>query len=171
MIPSLGMADFHTLTYNTPKQDDYTKVISLPWWGVQLIAWFLFCVLSFLSLTLWYGDPQWRHVFHIALQAITGAIVTWPLSLALPFVNRGGVFKRLVLHLLLIGTVALLWNLLRMATFEAMLNAPAIWKDFGGWYFTALLIFGLWSALYYICLLYTSPSPRDRQKSRMPSSA
>ena len=26
------------------------------------------------------------------------------------------------------------------------------------------------AALYY-CLLYTSPSPRDRQKSRMPSSA
>ena len=24
---------------------------------------------------------------------------------------------------------------------------------------------------YYFCLLYTSPSPRDRQKSRMPSSA
>ena len=26
-------------------------------------------------------------------------------------------------------------------------------------------------ALFYPCLLYTSPSPRDRQKSRMPSSA
>ena len=25
--------------------------------------------------------------------------------------------------------------------------------------------------LYETCLLYTSPSPRDRQKSRMPSSA
>ena len=25
--------------------------------------------------------------------------------------------------------------------------------------------------LFTICLLYTSPSPRDRQKSRMPSSA
>ena len=25
--------------------------------------------------------------------------------------------------------------------------------------------------LYKACLLYTSPSPRDRQKSRMPSSA
>ena len=24
---------------------------------------------------------------------------------------------------------------------------------------------------HYACLLYTSPSPRDRQKSRMPSSA
>ena len=27
------------------------------------------------------------------------------------------------------------------------------------------------SAAYICCLLYTSPSPRDRQKSRMPSSA
>ena len=27
------------------------------------------------------------------------------------------------------------------------------------------------SGIYGTCLLYTSPSPRDRQKSRMPSSA
>src|SRR5674476_328942 len=37
------------------------------------------------------------------------------------------------------------------------------------------LIFGLslvmLLGLQYLCLLYTSPSPRDRQKSRMPSSA
>ena len=35
--------------------------------------------------------------------------------------------------------------------------------------FTA--IFGQRTAQYLACLLYTSPSPRDRQKSRMPSSA
>ena len=29
----------------------------------------------------------------------------------------------------------------------------------------------LLQGIYTICLLYTSPSPRDRQKSRMPSSA
>ena len=29
----------------------------------------------------------------------------------------------------------------------------------------------LWAMLLNGCLLYTSPSPRDRQKSRMPSSA
>ena len=28
-----------------------------------------------------------------------------------------------------------------------------------------------WDSYDYVCLLYTSPSPRDRQKSRMPSSA
>ena len=27
------------------------------------------------------------------------------------------------------------------------------------------------ASMFYTCLLYTSPSPRDRQKSRMPSSA
>ena len=32
--------------------------------------------------------------------------------------------------------------------------------------------YGLWSTMYaYVCLLYTSPSPRDRTRSRMPSSA
>ena len=31
--------------------------------------------------------------------------------------------------------------------------------------------FAVTNLLYYTCLLYTSPSPRDRQKSRMPSSA
>ena len=29
----------------------------------------------------------------------------------------------------------------------------------------------LYAVPFYACLLYTSPSPRDRQKSRMPSSA
>ena len=30
---------------------------------------------------------------------------------------------------------------------------------------------GITTIRVYVCLLYTSPSPRDRQKSRMPSSA
>ena len=34
-----------------------------------------------------------------------------------------------------------------------------------------LLVAMLSWAIYSTCLLYTSPSPRDRQKSRMPSSA
>jgi len=43
-----------------------------------------------------------------------------------------------------------------MATFDVMLTAPDIWKDFGGWYFTALLIFGLWATLYYAMQAYTA---------------
>ena len=35
----------------------------------------------------------------------------------------------------------------------------------------ALLALGVILIIFLGCLLYTSPSPRDRQKSRMPSSA
>ena len=30
---------------------------------------------------------------------------------------------------------------------------------------------GAWDGVYGVCLLYTSPSPRDVEESRMPSSA
>ena len=46
-----------------------------------------------------------------------------------------------------------------------------------GWYFTLFsflwMIFVAWHvyAHSYVCLLYTSPSPRDKRQSRMPSSA
>ena len=40
---------------------------------------------------------------------------------------------------------------------------------------TVIFTFQYWNGTGYVtnnvCLLYTSPSPRDRQKSRMPSSA
>ena len=95
------------------------------------------------------------HVFHIALSAVSGAAITWPLSLLLPIANRGGVFRRLIFHLVIVALVALIWNVFRMATFVGMLSAINIWNDFGGWYFSALLIFGLWTALYYIMKAYT----------------
>ena len=47
------------------------------------------------------------------------------------------------------------------AGFDKNGNAANIWKDFG---------FGF-AELGTVCLLYTSPSPRDRSSSRMPSSA
>ena len=40
-----------------------------------------------------------------------------------------------------------------------------------GLFFGVLAISSLIIPVLHICLLYTSPSPRDRQKSRMPSSA
>ena len=63
----------------------------------------------------------------------------------------------------------------------ALLEASGIGKDFGETHVLkdisltleqgeALAIIGS-SGSGKTCLLYTSPSPRDRQKSRMPSSA
>ena len=38
-------------------------------------------------------------------------------------------------------------------------------------FLVSLLYSQAFQTLYYSCLLYTSPSPRDRTRSRMPSSA
>ena len=40
-----------------------------------------------------------------------------------------------------------------------------------GNYASDVLTIGIVLCLFYICLLYTSPSPRDVEESRMPSSA
>ena len=42
---------------------------------------------------------------------------------------------------------------------------------FGYFLFSLTLLIGVLGINYYSCLLYTSPSPRDRTRPRMPSSA
>ena len=63
---------------------------------------------------------------------------------------------------------------------QKQVEVAKLGKDFVGYFawhypppflFVASLLAQLPYQLAYICLLYTSPSPRDRQKSRMPSSA
>ena len=48
------------------------------------------------------------------------------------------------------------------------------WWTFGGILTFCLItqiVTGIVLAMHYVCLLYTSPSPRDVEESRMPSSA
>ena len=65
-----------------------------------------------------------------------------------------------------------------VATHVLKPKVAVVWA--AGWNFLAFFVIGTAVAdtvgetvksQYYSCLLYTSPSPRDRQKSRMPSSA
>ena len=59
---------------------------------------------------------------------------------------------------------------------SGLLLFPTAYLAIGGWltgttFVTSWYTHGLASSYLEGCLLYTSPSPRDRQKSRMPSSA
>ena len=49
-------------------------------------------------------------------------------------------------------------------------NIMALERTFAGWMRTAFAAIGIGLG-FKACLLYTSPSPRDRTRSRMPSSA
>ena len=95
--------------------------------------------------------------------------------------NRATVAAVLILLLLIsfISSIYIGRKRLADAEKEAVFGDPERTK--GGWYWSvcgvsALLL--LWfyfswgvGRAYYPCLLYTSPSPRDRTRSRMPSSA
>ena len=54
---------------------------------------------------------------------------------------------------------------------KAMMTIPVgfTYATYGGLTITAVTIFGILK--YNHCLLYTSPSPRDKRQSRMPASA
>ena len=54
---------------------------------------------------------------------------------------------------------------------DGMLTSDAAILSLGECAEVAGNVYGLVAPLYQICLLYTSPSPRDRTRSRMPSSA
>ena len=63
------------------------------------------------------------------------------------------------------GTLGGLAEKLTAEDFDELLNASQDWRKH-------LVIESITEvATIHACLLYTSPSPRDRQKSRMPSSA
>ena len=78
----------------------------------------------------------------------------------------------------LIGTTGLLIGLVMdspllmvIATFLGLMVGGFVgWL--GGFRYMVIICVGVLVGAYFgYCLLYTSPSPRDRQKSRMPSSA
>ena len=132
------------------------RAVLLPWWAVQLLGWVLYCVVSFLSLTLWYGDPQWLHVVQISAEACLGAALTVPLGLSIKYVARGSIPTRLITHLFVVAVIAFIWNVMRMYMFETLFPGTDIWEEFGGWYFASFLIFALWTTLYYSIRAYSA---------------
>jgi hypothetical protein len=66
--------------------------------------------------------------------------------------------------------LVLLWLLLVWPGWEALPFLTDQFNQVVGLMSASLLV-GAAANLVYVCLLYTSPSPRDRTRSRMPSSA
>lgn len=140
---------------NKSQKVNKPTAVLLPWRTIQLLGWLLYCVVTFLSLTLWYGDPQWLHVIQISLEAILGATLTIPLGIALKYASLGDIVRRTTTHLLLVATIAFIWNVMRMYMFETLFPGSNIWQEFGGWYFASFLIFALWTALFYSIRAYS----------------
>ena len=51
----------------------------LLFWSLQLGGWFGISLISYVSLNLWYNQPEWSYVLHNILQSILGIALSWPL--------------------------------------------------------------------------------------------
>ena len=79
-------------------------------------------------------------------------------------------FVTILIIVSVIGCILYGRRLIRTEKVDAVFGNPERAKGGTHWVIVgSSAILMLW--LYYSCLLYTSPSPRDRTRSRMPSSA
>jgi len=118
-------------------------------WLLQFLGWSGLCVVTFISLTLWYSTVQWSYVSHTILQSLLGMLLSLPLhSACLALWNRS-LLWRISMSLLAVTLVSLVWTVLRIYTFIWLTSEQGIWADFGGWYFSSFLVYLCWTALYY----------------------
>jgi sensor histidine kinase YesM len=118
-------------------------------WLLQLFGWSGLCVVTFVSLTLWYSTVQWSYISHTILQSLLGMILSLPLHSAYLALWHRSIIWRIVLSLLAVTVVSLLWTVLRIYTFIWLTSEQGMWSDFGGWYFSSFLVYLCWTALYY----------------------
>lgn len=134
-------------------------------WFMQLLFWVSLTVITFFSLTLWYGTGELPHILHTLLQSVLGILLTIPMHYIFRMLwSRSAPVLVLGSAVVVIG-FSLVWSWLRVATFIWMTDEGIeVWQDFGGWYFSAFFIFLCWTALYYNLMYYKLASrERDRR--------
>ncbi|WP_252731870.1 sensor histidine kinase [Paraglaciecola arctica] len=111
--------------------------------------WTFVSIVSFFSLTLWYGPYDWFHVLHIFLQAGIGLAFTLFLYWVFMHIwNRPFVYRASI-GLLMVFLVAFVWTLVRIELFMWVTDAGSKWNEFGGWHFASVFIFLCWSGLFH----------------------
>jgi sensor histidine kinase YesM len=118
-------------------------------WLAQIIGWGGLAMVTFFSLTLWYSTADWSYVSHTILQSFLGMILSLPLHRTCVATWDQSIARRVTISLLAIAIVSFLWTLLRIQTFILLTGEEGIWDDFGGWFFSSLLVYLCWTALYY----------------------
>ena len=51
----------------------------LQFWTLQLSGWLGISLISYVSLNLWYNQPELTYVMHNILQSLLGIVLSWPM--------------------------------------------------------------------------------------------
>lgn len=118
-------------------------------WFMQLMYWFGFSVISFLSLSLWYAEGDLGQIIHILLQSIQGLILSLLLHWLFSSIWKKPLTFRFIISLLGSIFIATIWTFTRIFTLTLLIESNDLWDQLGGWYFSSIFVFLCWSALYY----------------------
>lgn len=118
-------------------------------WAYQIAGWTGYSLATFLSVTLVDDNVSWPHVGHIAMSAVLGILVSWPLRPLYRLTFELSIWRRLLLATTALFVFSGIWNVLRVLVFAWLVGETAVWGDFHYWFFGSLFIFLSWTVLYY----------------------
>jgi two-component system LytT family sensor kinase len=119
------------------------------YWLMQVIGWGGLCVITLVCMILWFNSVQWSYIAHVILQSMLGLVLSLPLHQVYLALGSRPIRLRAIISLLAVMTVSLLWTLLSIFAFISITNEQRAWAGFDGWYFSSLLVYMSWTALYY----------------------
>ena len=140
------MAFSHHISFNEKVYKD-----SQQFWFLQLSGWLTLALISFFSLTIWYNQDQLSlgYVMHPLVQSAFGIFVSYPMRPLSVFVWKLPFWRRMTWISLGIVVCATIWTSLRLWSFMLMTPEQNLWSDYGGWFFTSILIFIGWASIYH----------------------
>ncbi|WP_040459420.1 sensor histidine kinase [Gayadomonas joobiniege] len=116
--------------------------------------WVFICLVSFTTLTLWYGQFHLGYIAHLITQSALGLMLCLTLQKVVFDVWNYTHLKRALVILLFILLIAFVWTVARMLAFVYMTAEDNIWWNFGGWYFGGIFIFSCWCAILHLLVYY-----------------
>ncbi|MEO1081657.1 MAG: histidine kinase [Pseudomonadota bacterium] len=122
---------------------------SRQFWLLQIGGWLGLSVVGFLSLNLWYNQPELGYLGHTLLQSAVGLLVSWPLRPIYRSVWSWSPVARVVAIAVSVLLASSIWAFLRLVLFEYMTGEAGLMSDFGGWLYPSIFIFLCWTALYH----------------------
>ena len=140
------LAFSHHISFNEKVYKD-----SQQFWFLQLSGWLTLALISFFSLTIWYNQDQLSlgYVMHPLVQSAFGIFVSYPMRPLSVFVWKLPFWRRMAWISLGIIVCATIWTSLRLWSFMLMTPEQNLWSDYGGWFFTSILIFIGWASIYH----------------------
>ena len=142
---------------------------SITFWAAQFLGWAGVSVISFLSLTLWYNQPDPVYIAHNLIQSLLGIVLSTPLRAVYRRVWNYGVLFRIAAISLSVLIFSTLWAVIRVYIFERMTGEAGTWSEFGGWLFASIFVFLCWSAFYHVFKYYRLAEQEHKARLRMQS--